>query len=334
MNEHKTCIKPLIFICMFICFCYLTMRFSNPILAAEINENPANDSSTEAEQTAADDSSGSTEQTTEIVNVKPQWIRKNGNYYYRQSDGTILQKKGIVRIDKYRYYLGSDGRRLTGIRKDGKKRYYFSKKNGRLVEKAGWLKIKGKKYYIQKGGVLATGIKKIKKKSYGFTSEGVLRGFSKPFKYKGKWYRTNKKGVAERLTSMQVKCSKLTRNYIDKYTSSKMSNKKKLRVLFNKLIAGNYVMGYIARKEIEPKNFQYSVAYKVLANNGKYNCYGFACTVASIAKELGFEPYVIVMDEDHAVVMIDGKYYDNMGAKFGADKPMLSGYKVYKKVKF
>lgn len=71
-----------------------------------------------------------------------------------------------------------------------------------------------------------------------------------------------------------------------------------------------------------------------LGKNGKYNCYGFACTFASFAKELGYEPYVIVMEEDHAVVMIDGKYYDNMGGRFGVNEPALSNFKIYKKVKF
>ena len=275
-----------------------------------------------------------TEQTSEQINIKPGWIKKNGLYYYRNSDGTTLQKRGIVKIDGYKYFLGSDGRRLSGLNKSGGKWYYFKSKNGRMVEKAGWKKIKGKKYYIKKGGALATGIRKIGKKTYGFTDKGVLRGFSKPFKYKGKWYRTDKLGQAKKLSSMQVKCSNLTRKYIDKYTSSKMSDKKKLNVLFNKLIAGNYVPEYIKRDEVDAKDFPYSVTYKVLANNGKYNCYGFACTIASIAKELGYEPYVIVMDYDHAVVEIDGKYYDNMGARFGAKEPTLKNYKVYKKVKF
>ncbi len=284
-----------------------------------------------------------TEATTETItestedktapSVKPEWIKKKGKYYYRQSDGTILNTKGIVKIEKYKYYLGKGGKRLTGLRKSDGKWYYFSPKNGRMVVKAGWKKIGGKKYYIQKGGVLATGVKKIGKTRYGFTDKGALRGFSKPFKYKGKWYRTNKKGKAEKLTDMQVKCSKETWKFIDKYTTSKMSKKEKFRTLFNVMEAGNYVPGCIDRSETDPKDFPYSITYKVLTT-GKYNCYGFACTIASIAKELGYEPYVIVMDYDHAVVRIKGKYYDNMGARFGTDKPALSDFKIYKKVKF
>ena len=291
-----------------------------------VSENTSGSVIETTEQTA--------EQTTEQINIKPGWIKQNGFYYYRNSDGSILQKKGIVKIDGYKYCLGSDGRRLSGLNKAGGKWYYFSSKNGRMVVKAGWKKIKGKKYYIQKGGVLATGVKKIGKVRYGFTGKGVLRGFSAPFKYKGKWYRTNKKGVAEKLSNIQVRSSKLTRQYIEKNTSSKLSNSKKFRVLFYKLIASNYVPDYIKRKETDDKYFPYSATYKVLSNNGKYNCYGFACTIASIAKELGYEPYVIVMDCDHAVVEINGKYYDNMGARFGAKEPMLKNYKVYKKIKF
>lgn len=34
------------------------------------------------------------------------------------------------------------------------------------------------------------------------------------------------------------------------------------------------------------------------------NCYGVASCLAAVAKELGYEPYVITALEDHAFVMI------------------------------
>lgn len=314
--------KKYILTTVLLCVFCLIMSYSAQVLATEVSEP------------ITDDTALDTMETTSEEKFTPQWIKKGKYYYYQQSDGSILQDSGIVKIGKYKYCLGKNGKRLSGVNKVNGKLYYCNPKNGRLVEKVGWKKIKGKKYYIQKGGVLATGVKKIGKVQYGFTTKGVIRGFSKPFKYNGKYYRTNKKGVAENLSNMQVRCSDEAIKYINKYTSSNMSNKKKLRCLYNILITGNYVTGYIDRKEVEAKGFQYRIAYKVLSNNGKYNCYGFACTFASFAKELGYEPYVIVMEEDHAVVMIDGKYYDNMGGRFGVNEPALSNFKIYKKVKF
>ena len=320
--DRNGCMKKITVISFFIFLLTAVLLNVSPVYATEAQESATGDLTVDAAATT-------TPQT-----FTAGWFRKDGDYYYRNSDGSILEKSGIVTIDKYKYILGKKGKRLSGFNKVKGKWYYCNPKNGRLTVEVGWKKIKGSKYYIGKGGVLATGVKKIGKTKYGFTSEGKLRISSKPYKFKGKYYRTNKKGVVEKLSNIQVSCSNATRKYIDRYTSSKTSNKKKLKVLFHTLISGNYVTGYIDRKEIEPKDFQYRVAYKVLSNNGKYNCYGFACTFASIAKELGYEPYVIVMDDDHAVVMIDGKYYDNMGARFGTKTPALAGYKTYKKVKF
>ena len=112
-----------------------------------------------------------------------------------------------------------------------------------------------------------------------------------------------------------------------------MSNEEKFRTLFNKMMTGNYVPGCIKRSETEEKDFPYHIAYNVFIN-GRINCYGFACSIASIAKELGYEPYVIIMNYDHAVVEIDGKYYDNMGARFGASQPAITDFEVEQKVKF
>ncbi len=295
--------------------CALIFFKPDRIIAAELTEN------TEMK----------TASTEEVL--KDQWVNKDGSYYYYQSDGSVLKKEGINSINGDKYLLDKNGKRLYGLNKVKGKWYYFDTKTGRLFTKKGWKKIKGIKYYVKKGGVLATGIVKIGKTLYGFEKTGELRGFTKPFKYKGKWYRTNNKGVAEKLSKIQVSCSKATCRYIDKHTTSKMSKKSKLRTLFNCLEAGNYVPGCIDRKETEKKDFPYNIASMVLSN-GRLNCYGQACTFASFAKELGYEPYVIVMDVDHAVVMIDGKYYDNMGARFAAKEPLLKDFKVYKKVKF
>lgn len=273
-------------------------------------------------------------ETSDSAQVKAGWIEEDGHYYYQQSDGTILQETGMVQIGKYWYYLSKKHWRMTGFRESDGLRYYFKPSNGRRYETTGWKTIKKKKYYFLKTAAVATGVKKIGKKRYAFNSKGVLRGFTKPFKYNGNWYRSDKNGVAEKLTNLQVKVSELTWKFIDAYSSKKASKAVRFRKCFNKMEGGRYVPGCIPRSATRQKNFQYKIAFNVLTHNYRHNCYGFACMIASIAKELGYEPYVIVMTDDHAVVQINGKYYDNMGARFGASSPALKGFKVYKKVKF
>lgn len=55
--------------------------------------------------------------------------------------------------------------------------------------------------------------------------------------------------------------------------------------------------------------------------------------VAAIAKELGYEPYVITIPDGHSFVMINGLYYDNMyGTLFGA--ATRPAYTIEHKIKF
>lgn len=63
------------------------------------------------------------------------------------------------------------------------------------------------------------------------------------------------------------------------------------------------------------------------------NCYGIASSVAAIAKELGYEPYVITIPDGHSFVTINGLYYDNMyGTLFGA--ATRPAYTVEYRIKF
>ena len=49
----------------------------------------------------------------------------------------------------------------------------------------------------------------------------------------------------------------------------------------------------------------------------KGECFSFACAFAAFAYELGYKPVVRGVPKVHAYVLIGGKAYDNMGARFG-----------------
>ena len=81
------------------------------------------------------------------------------------------------------------------------------------------------------------------------------------------------------------------------------------------------------------------------------NCYGFACTFAALAKELGYDPYVICgrvpgsRDQAadgytrHGWVLINGLHYDAEGAFAGwggcfGTSSFTTAYQVQKIVRF
>ena len=73
--------------------------------------------------------------------------------------------------------------------------------------------------------------------------------------------------------------------------------------------------------DLNKKGWQREVAYNMLTTGGG-DCYGFACTFAAMARELGYNPYVVLGRVSgtrdgaadgltrHGWVMIDGAYYD------------------------
>ena len=266
--------------------------------------------------------------------VKAGWYTKKDKTYYRLEDGTTLKKKGLVTIGKSTYYLGKDYSRQTGWKKVKGKYYYFKPKNGKRLEKTGWQKIEKKKYYLLADHSAATGIVKIGKKKYSFSKKGVLEIRKKAWKQKKKWYRTNDKGVVVKVSSAAATCCNVTWKFINKHSDKNASNAARFRACFNWLEA--YMPFHYRsfnRKNFQGKDWPYKLAVKMLRDRDG-DCHHFACSVASIAYELGYDPYVIVTTGDHSFVQIDGKYYDNMGARFGTSRPQLTSYSVYKKKEF
>lgn len=264
---------------------------------------------------------------------KPGWIQKKSKWYYRLDDGTYYKKKGLRKIGNYYYYLDSDYSRAAGFRKSKGLWYYFRTSNGRRIEKTGWRTISKKRYYIKKNFSMATGAVKLSGKLYYFNAKGELEKNKTTFQYNGKYYRTDSNGVMTRLSDIKGQASVATWKFINQHSSPSQSNAQRFRSCFNWIEAYlHYRSKPFRASDFTGNDWPYRYVLSVLNNGVTGNCYGFACTVASIAKELGYNPYVVITTGDHGFVMIDGKYYDNMGALFGAatHRP----YNVYKKVRF
>lgn len=108
-----------------------------------------------------------------VCHIKKGWYQDSKDrYFYRNSNGSIAKNKWITTKGK-KYYVGSNGRRVTGFATIKKKRYYF---DGNGVMKTGWLTYRGHKYYFKKNGVMVAGKTiRIKGKKYTFLSNGQLK---------------------------------------------------------------------------------------------------------------------------------------------------------------
>ncbi|MCC8066824.1 MAG: cell wall hydrolase [Clostridiales bacterium] len=98
------------------------------------------------------------------------WTKNsNGTYSWYSTSGKLARNKWI----KKKYYVNSNGIRVTGLQKIGTKYYYFHKKTGKLICGT-WIRSDSKYYYAKKNGVLYTnGIKKINGSRYYFNAKGV-----------------------------------------------------------------------------------------------------------------------------------------------------------------
>ncbi|MCC8067116.1 MAG: hypothetical protein LIO94_08460 [Clostridiales bacterium] len=370
----------------------MLLSLTVPAFSALASDAAEDDTATTADTEAA------VETETEAATVKAGWVKKNGYYYWRKSDGTFIKSGGFKTLDGKVYYLDSKGRRQTGLltikkktyylnpsltyglKKVNGKRYYFNKstgvavtkkfvtvkgktyyfdadgcmvkkqwvkykghyyylaKNGVRAESNSWLELSTGKYYINKKGYRVTGLQTIGKKQYYFLSDGTLVTSKTAYQINGTWYTINSKGVAKVASSSntKVQCSIKTQEFIAAHTTSDMTNAEKFRKCFN------YIMAYttfaynqqMSDTEAASKTWPYSRALSMLNTGLTGNCYGIASLVASCAKELGYEPYVVAIKAGHAFVIIDGKYYDNMGARFGTSLPALYPYTVRSQIKF
>lgn len=264
-------------------------------------------------------------------------IRKAGKYYWENPNGKIRTKAGWFDVEEDTYYLAKGGACYTGYKTIGGKLYYFTKK-GALRKSTGWFKGTKYTYYYRKNHSLATGRVKIGDKYYIFNAKnGRLQKNKSSIKIGSVYYKTDKNGVATKLDTPKIKCALAARKFINQHSSSSSSKATRFRSCFNYLLGRMaYTPGYYSVREdyakIDKKNFQYTLALETFnASNLRGNCHRFACCIAAIAAELGYDPYVVVTTGDHSFVMINGLYYDNMGAKFAA--PSREPYSVYKKVK-
>lgn len=239
----------------------------------------------------------------------------------------------------------------TGLKAVQGKYQYYAK--GEPVSST-WKTVKGKRYYFdEKGYAVVGGAKKIKGKYYIFSDKGVLLkpGKDKIYRLKrgvyyvnpkgqpaatgwciveGKLYKADKSGKCAtgktidgiRLTSTgEAKDNTASRlkmtvmRKLDKLTHEGMSRKQKLRKCFNYCLSRGW-QASAEPKDIGTPGWMQRCALRMITRE-KGECFSFACAFAAFAYELGYKPTVRGVPKVHAIVLIDGKAYDNMGPRFG-----------------
>lgn len=254
---------------------------------------------------------------------KPQWIKKSDGYYYwRQENGKILKKRGWHIVNNKKYFLLSDGKRAKGWTKVGGKYLYFQT-NGLQRKQRGLFKAGGSVYCLKADFSRATGMYWVNGKRYYFhTKTGKLIKDQKILVVDNKYYSADKDGVITRLNPLEAQAALEAQKIINKCTNSSMSREQKLRACFNYTLWNiKYKTDPFDKAKFEVKDWQYQRVIQACKSGFVGNCYAFACIFAACAKELGYEPYVIVAAVDHGFVQINGLYYDNMGPLFGVSSP-------------
>lgn len=172
----------------------------------------------------------------------------------------------------------------------------------------GWHEYNGKMYYVYRDGKCAA----------NRTVGGI---------------RCTKDGYASNMD--QVKCKLAAKKFIAQHTTANMTKEQKLRACFNYIVGYNRFVGNMSptKEEFQTTTWVYKYGLQMFRNGLTGNCYGISSSFAAVAKELGYQPYVITIPEGHGFVMIDGRYYDNMyGGLFNAvTRP---AYYVLQKIKF
>lgn len=269
--------------------------------------------------------------TTKKSTAKKKTKKKKNGFYKEASKKYCYYKNGKKIKNQWKtvkgkkYYFGKDGYALRGRRLVKGVRYLFRKDGSLYTRKsAGFVTYRNEKYYLYKNGALRIGWFKVGRYTYYADEYGVLKHDTT---YAGLSFNSNGQTKANEAAQLKV----TARNIINRVTNSKMSKGQKLRACYNYLAYGNHFYYYVwADPDLNADKWWIGCAQKMF-DQSRGNCYGFACTFAALAKELGYTR--------HGWVMINGKHYDAEGAFAGwggcfGTSDFTTAYQVQKIVQF
>ena len=275
---------------------------------------PAQASEITPEVTAAPTVTAVPVQPTAAPARKKGLVKEGKKYVYYDKKGNKLKNKWKT-IHKNRYYFDANGKAVTGGKRIGKYIYVFNLE-GKLIRptKAKIVKVGKTSYYVDTKGHAYVGFFKLGNRLYRGDVKGRLT--------KNKTVSNvtfNRKGYADNDVNAKLKIELM--NVISRITNPGMSKSQKLYACWCYLTSSSnfYYSGYWP--DFNKKGWQREVAYNMLVSGGG-DCYGFACTFAAMAREIGYNPYVVLGRvsgtrdgaadglTSHGWGIIDGCYYD------------------------
>lgn len=264
------------------------------------------------------ETAGTANKETTVTAVKKSGLVKEGRYYRYYRKGVRCKNKW-KRINGRRYFFNEKGNAATYSLRRGNYVYVFDTK-GRLVQpsRPGVKSVGKYSYYVNTKGQASTGWMVVKDRLYYADAKGRL--------YKNRTREGvtfTKYGYAADDTASRLK--KTTMSIVSRITNSRMTQYQKLRACWN------YVLGHVNYCSYYPSGrtgWQRELAYLALVQGGG-NCYGFACAFAALAREVGYDPYLVCGRVSgtrdgasdgmtrHCWVSINGAYYDPEGQYAG-----------------
>lgn len=275
-----------------------------------------------AGDTAQTPSTGDTSQTqppadgtTQVQPQKKRGLVKEGTkYVYYDKNGKKLKNKWKT-IKKSHYYFDGKGYAVTGRRTIGNYIYVFDQEGKQIrPSKAQIVKVGNTSYYLDTKGRAYVGFFKLGNKLYRGDPKGRLNRNKTiaNITFTSKCYAKN---------DVNAKLKKELMSVISRITSPGMTKSQKLYACWNYLThSGNFYYSTYW-PDFNEKGWQREVAYRMLTT-GAGDCYGFACTFAALAREIGYDPYVVLGRvtgtrdgaadglTSHGWVIIGGAYYD------------------------
>lgn len=146
-----------------------------------------------------------------------------------------------------------------------------------------------------------------------YTTNGKTKGL---YDSKGK---SVKAVTAEAVADAALR--KKAQEVIKRVTKPGMTQDQKLRACWYFIMATDFHPW--AFPDTTKPGWRISCAMEILTTEAG-NCYGFAHGFAALARELGYEAYVIEIPKVHCFVRINGRYWDNMGNKMGVSYAPMS----------
>lgn len=250
--------------------------------------------------------------STEHTSEKSGLVKEDSKYCYYKKGKKL--KNTWKTVEGNRYYFNESGYAATYSTQIGSYRYIF-RGDGTLVRpsKVSFQKVGKYTYYVDTKGRCKTGWFMVGKRLYRADYKGRI---SKSKTYEG--ITLTKNGYAKTNTASKLKIKAM--NIVSSITNSGMSKEQKLRACWNYITNRGRFQYFIYDFPVNKDWHRVNAWY--LLNYGRGDCYGFACAFAALAREAGYDSYVIMGRVSgtrdgaadgltrHGWVMIDGRYYD------------------------